>query len=152
LRIGARVEAAAPGARIEGYELQPQVDGGVEALIGFTAEPPLGAMVVVGSGGTLAELTRDRAADLAPVALPKARQLIRTTTLGEVLAGYRRHATPVDIEPLARTLQRVAALAADLHDVLAAADLNPVFVGPSGEVRVVDALFIAAGRPGGGTQ
>ncbi|MBO0746332.1 MAG: acetate--CoA ligase family protein, partial [Candidatus Dormibacteraeota bacterium] len=46
LRIGARVEAAAPGARIEGYELQPQVDGGVEALIGFTAEPPLGAMVV----------------------------------------------------------------------------------------------------------
>ena len=145
LQIGARVQTAAPGARIEGYELQPQVGGAVEALLGFTAEPPLGAMVVVGSGGTLAELTRDRAADLAPVSLPTARRLIRTTTLGEVLAGYRRHAKPIDIEPLARTVQRVAALAADLHDVLAAADFNPAFVGPNGEVQIADALFMASG-------
>ncbi len=55
-QIGARVGAAAPGARIEGYELQPYVPGGVEVLLGFKAAAPLGAMVVVGSGGTLAEL------------------------------------------------------------------------------------------------
>ncbi|MGH7911177.1 MAG: acetate--CoA ligase family protein, partial [Candidatus Dormibacteraceae bacterium] len=144
-QIRTQVDAAVPGARIEGYELQPEVDGGVEALLGFTAEPPLGAMVLVGSGGTLAELTRDRAVDLAPVSLPRARQLVRATTLGEVLAGYRRHATPTDTEPLARAVQQVASLAADLHDVLAAADFNPAFVRPSGEVQIVDALFIASG-------
>ncbi len=144
-QIKARVQAAVPQARTEGYELQPQVGDGVEALLGFTVEPPLGAMVLIGSGGTLAELTRDRAVDLAPVSLPAARELIRTTTLGEVLAGYRRRTKPTDIEPLARTVQRVGALAADLHDVLAAADFNPAFVLPSGEVQIVDALFIASG-------
>ena len=50
-----------------------------------------------------------------------------------------------DTESLARTVQQVGALAADLHDVLVAADFNPVFVRPSGEVRIVDALLIAAG-------
>ncbi|MFZ0216210.1 MAG: acetate--CoA ligase family protein, partial [Candidatus Dormiibacterota bacterium] len=144
-QIGAQVHTAMPRARIEGYELQPDVGGGVEALLGFTAEPPLGALVVVGSGGTLAELIRDRAVDLATVSLPAARRLIRATTLGEVLAGYRRHAEPIDIEPLARTVQQVAAMAADLHDVLAAADFNPAFVRPTGEVQIVDALFIASG-------
>lgn len=143
-RISGQVHAAVAGARIEGYELQPHVGGVVEALLGFTAEPPLGAMVLVGSGGTLAELTRDRAVDLAPVSLPTARRLIGATTLGRVLAGYRRQARPIDIEPLARTVQRVAALAADLHDVLAAADFNPAFVRPTGEVQIVDALFIAS--------
>jgi acetyltransferase len=144
-QIEARVRAAAPRARIEGYELQPQVSGGVEAMLGFTAERPLGAMVLIGSGGTLAELTRDRAVDLAPVSLPAARRLIRSTILGEVLAGYRRQAEPIDVEPLARALYQVAALAADLHDVLAEADFNPAFVCPNGEVQIVDALFIASG-------
>lgn len=144
-RIAGRVQAAAPRAVIEGYELQRQVEAGVEALLGFTAEPPLGALVVVGSGGTLAELTRDRAADLAPFALSTARRLIRDTALGQVLAGYRRHARPIDIEPLARTVQQVAALGVDLHHVLAAADFNPAFVGPNGEVQIVDALFVASG-------
>ncbi len=144
-QIRARVQAAVPGARIEGYELQPHVAGGVEALLGFAAEPPLGALVLVGSGGTLAELTRDRAVDLAPISLPGARRLIQATILGEVLAGFRRHARPIDPEPLARTLQQISALAADLHDVLAGADFNPAVVRPTGEVCIVDALFIASG-------
>ena len=144
-QIESRVGAAVPGARIEGYELQPQVGDGVEALLGFTSEPPLGAMVLVGTGGTLAELTRDRAVDLAPVSLPTARRMIGATTLGEVLAGYRRVAEATDTESLARTVQQVGALAADLHDVLVAADFNPVFVRPSGEVQIVDALFVASG-------
>jgi acyl-CoA synthetase (NDP forming) len=123
------VSRAAPGARIEGFEIQPYVPGGVEVILGFTSEPALGAMVVVGSGGVLAEVTRDRAADL-----------------GAILAGYRRAVEPTDAGQLAQTVHKVAAMAADLHDVVAAADFNPAFVrSGSGDVQIVDALFIAAG-------
>jgi acyl-CoA synthetase (NDP forming) len=140
------VSRAAPGARIEGFEIQPYVPGGVEVILGFTSEPALGAMVVVGSGGVLAEVTRDRAADLAPISPARARALIAATGLGAILAGYRRAVEPTDAGQLAQTVHKVAAMAADLHDVVAAADFNPAFVrSGSGDVQIVDALFIAAG-------
>jgi acetate---CoA ligase (ADP-forming) len=143
-QISARVELAAREARIEGYELQPYVPGGVEVLLGFTSEPPFGAMVLVGSGGVLAELVRDRAADLAPISPARAKEMIAATGLGAILSGYRRVVEPTDTGPLAEMIHRVAAMAADLHDVLLAADFNPAFVAsPGGGIKIVDALFIA---------
>jgi acetate---CoA ligase (ADP-forming) len=144
VQIGERVTRARPGSRIEGFELQPQLAADAEALLGFTVEPPVGAMVVVGAGGSLAELMRDRAADLAPVSLTEAMAMIARTELGRLLAGYRGLAASTDLGPLARLVQRVASMAADLQDVLSAADFNPTFVTrPSGQVRIADALFIA---------
>jgi acetate---CoA ligase (ADP-forming) len=143
-QIAERVEAARPGLRMEGFELQPLVASGTEALVGFTVEPPVGAMVVVGAGGSLAEVVRDRTADLAPVSLAEASALIANTELGRLLGGYRGLVAPTDVSHLAYLVQQVASMAADLHDVLSAADFNPVFVAsPSGQVQIADALFIA---------
>jgi acetate---CoA ligase (ADP-forming) len=143
-QIGERVGRARPGLRIEGFELQPQLESGTEALLGFTVEPPVGAMVVVGAGGSLAELMRDRAADLAPVSMTEATAMIARTELGRLLGGYRGLAARTDVRPLARMVQQVASLAADLRDVLSAADFNPTFVtSPSGQVQIADALFVA---------
>jgi acetate---CoA ligase (ADP-forming) len=143
-QIGERVARAGPGLRIEGFELQPQLASGAEALVGFTVEPPVGAMVVVGTGGSLAELVRDRAADLAPVSLAEALAMVGRTKLGVALGGYRNLTLPTDLKPLARLVRQVASMAADLQDLVSAADFNPTFVtSPSGDVRIADALFIA---------
>jgi acetate---CoA ligase (ADP-forming) len=143
--IGERVARARPGLRIDGFELQPQLTAGTEALLGFTVEPPVGPMVVVGTGGSLAELVRDRAADLAPVSLAEADAMIARTELGRVLRGYRSLVVPTDVRPLARLVRQVASMAADLQDLVSAADFNPTFIAsPSGEVRIADALFIAS--------
>ncbi|MGH3401155.1 MAG: acetate--CoA ligase family protein [Streptosporangiaceae bacterium] len=143
-QMGQYVATARPGLRLEGFELQPLLAGGTEALVGFTVEPPVGAMVVVGSGGSLAELTRDRAADLAPLSLAEANALIARTELGRLLDGYRSLVAPTDVGPLAYLVQQVASMAAELQDVLSAADFNPAFVAsPSGQVLIADALFIA---------
>jgi acyl-CoA synthetase (NDP forming) len=145
-QIAAQVGAAVPGLRTEGFELQPQLPGGTEVLLGFTSEPPFGPMVVVGTGGSLAELISDRAADLAPLSQAEATEMIANTRIGRLLSGYRGLTSPTDIAPLARVVRQVSDLAADLQDVLSAADFNPAFVSsPSGEVRIVDALFIARG-------
>ena len=130
-RIGERVARARPGLRIDGFELQPQLTAGTEALLGFTVEPPVGPMVVVGTGGSLAELVRDRAADLAPVSLAEADAMIARTELGRVLPATGGLVVPTDVRPLARLVRQVASMAADLQDLVSAADFNPTFIAQS---------------------
>jgi hypothetical protein len=63
-----------------------------------------------------------------------------------MLGGYRNLMPVTDPAPLADLIAALSELAADMHDVLAACDLNPVMVSPgSGKVRLVDVLFVAAG-------
>jgi hypothetical protein len=51
--------------------------------------------------------------------------------------------TPTDTAPLVDVAIRLSELASDLGEVIAACDLNPVLVRKgTGEIRVVDALFV----------
>ena len=97
--IERNVRAARPGAVIEGYELQEQLTGWVEAMAGIKATPPFGALILVGSGGTLIELLQDRALSLSPVTPDEAAAMIRQTRLGARLAGYRNLLPRTDLTP-----------------------------------------------------
>jgi acetyltransferase len=144
--IGRAVRDAVPSAVIEGYELQEELSGGIEAVAGFKATPPFGALVMAGTGGTLVELQNDRAFSLAPLDAAEATALIRQTRLGALLGGYRNLVPATDLTEVAAILTNLSRLAADMRDVLAEGDLNPVMIAPgSGKARLVDALFIAAG-------
>jgi acyl-CoA synthetase (NDP forming) len=142
--IRASVTQAKPDAAIDGYELQEQVTDSVEALAGFTAAPPFGALTIVGSGGVLAELEADHASGLGVISPERATAMIAGTRLGKVLDGYRNLTPKTELAGLADLVCRLSALAADLSDVLAECDLNPVMVGKgSGAVKVVDVLMVA---------
>jgi acetate---CoA ligase (ADP-forming) len=146
-RIARNVDAAAPHAVINGYELQEQIAGDAEAVVGFAATAPLGSLMVVGSGGTMVELAADRALGLAPLSIPDATQMILQTRLGKLLDGYRNLLPKTDLSQLAALLQNLSALAMDLGDLIKACDLNPVLIKKgTGEIRVVDALMIAGTR------
>jgi acetyltransferase len=139
-----RLAASHPAARIEGYELQPDLSGRVEAMAGWVAAPPFGALLTLGSGGTLVELLSDRATDLCPVTETEATCLIAATALGSRLAGYRDLLPPTPRAALAALAANLSRLAADLAGPLAECDLNPILVEPrTGEARVVDALLVA---------
>jgi acyl-CoA synthetase (NDP forming) len=144
-QIAANVTAAAPKARIDGFELQEQFQGDAEAMIGFAAAPPFGSLVVVGTGGTTAELQADKALRLAPIERDEANDMIAMTRLGKLLSGYRNLMPITDTSKLADLVVRTSMLAADLGDLVTACDLNPVLVcKQSGEVRLVDALMLSA--------
>ncbi len=146
-RIAANVAAAAPQARIAGFELQEQFQGDAEAMVGFAATPPFGSLVVVGTGGTMVELQADKAVRLAPIERHDAASMIAATRLGKLLAGYRNLMPETDTSQLADLVVRTSQLAADLGDLLTACDLNPVLVHKgSGAVRLVDALMLSAAR------
>jgi acyl-CoA synthetase (NDP forming) len=141
--IRSRAASRLPHVTIEGFELQEQLQDRIEAMVGFTASPPFGALMAVGTGGTLVELHADRALGLSPVSVEAADRMIGETRLGRLLAGYRSLIPKTDPRPLARLVAELSTLAAELGDAVAACDLNPVLVQKgSGEARVVDALII----------
>lgn len=138
-----RVLQARPGARIDGFELQEEMTGCLEAAIGFIAAPPFGALCMIGTGGVLVELESDRAVGLAPFTAAQAESLIGRTRLGRRLAGYRALMPPTNLAPLADCLARLSRLAADLSGSIQGCDLNPVLIRPgTGEARVADVLMI----------
>jgi acetyltransferase len=137
------VALKAPQARVHGIEIQRQVEQGIEAYVGFSADPVFGSVVTVGLGGTLVELHRDVATAPGLVGIDGALQMIEATKLGTILAGYRGVYPPTDRLPLAHALHSVARLASELGPHLAEGDLNPVLVQPAtGEVTVVDWLLV----------
>jgi acetate---CoA ligase (ADP-forming) len=138
------VLAAKPSAVIEGFELQSQIDGAVEVLLGYKTDQPFGSLVAVGTGGSLTELIRDIRTELAPLSRTQAEGMVAETNVGKLLAGYRGLVDVTDTGPLVEVVQRLSMLAADLGDLIVEVDLNPAFVlSPSGRVVVVDGLLVA---------
>lgn len=141
--IERNVRAALPDVTIEGFELQEEIVGWVEAMAGFTSAPPFGPLVVVGSGGTLVEITADRAARIAPLTQADVHEMIASTKLSKLLAGYRNLMPVTDVSGLATVVERLSQLAADLDGIMIACDINPVLIRKgTGEIRIVDALCI----------
>jgi len=137
-RVLARVRAAKPHARIEGFVAASMQRGLGEAIVGFRRDPQVGPIVLVGAGGTLAELYGDVALRPAPVTVEEARRMVGEVRGFAALAGYR-NAPRADLEALAQAVAAFSMLAA-LPEV-DEAEINPLLVKAEGVVGV-DALLV----------
>jgi acetyltransferase len=134
--VVSNVRDAEPDADVAGVLIQPQVDDGVEALVGVSRDPEFGPLLAVGSGGTLVEEFDDRALRIPPVGTDEARAAIAETHLGPLFE--RDDVTDEAADALADLAVGVGDLAVEVAS-LAELDLNPVLVRDDG-VAVVDAL------------
>ncbi len=139
-RLFKRVSATRPDARIEGVIAATMQTGLGEAILGYRVDPQVGPLIVVGAGGTLAELYRDVALRPAPVTLQDAQAMIDEVRGLAPLAGYR-NAPRGDLAALARAIVDFSRLAV-LPEV-SEAEINPLIVKAEGEGVVgVDALLV----------
>ena len=111
-------------------------------ILGLKIDPQYGPLVLIGAGGVYVEVLGDVRAMLAPVSQAEARSAIDSLASRKLLDGVRG-AKPSDVDALAETVTRLSWLAADMGDVLAEADINPLLAGPDG-VIALDALFVPA--------
>ncbi|WP_181311713.1 acetate--CoA ligase family protein [Nocardioides campestrisoli] len=113
---------------------------GVELIVGATRDPVFGPVVMVGSGGILAELVGDRTFARCPVSVDEAREMVSRLRVARLLDGYR--GKPHDTDSLAAVVARLSEVFA-ASPWLAEVDLNPVLVQVSGAgATVVDAALV----------
>jgi len=115
---------------------------GVEVALGILRDPTFGPLVLVAAGGVLIELLHDRALAFPPLDEAGARRLVDRLQMRPLLDGVRG-APAGDVASLAHAVSRLSVLAADLGDLLAELDVNPMIVSPDGCVAV-DALVVPA--------
>jgi acetate---CoA ligase (ADP-forming) len=142
-RMQQSLRAAAPTARIEGFEVEAQVSGGKEVLLGVQRDPGFGPIVVFGLGGIYVEVLRDVTFRLAPVRPLSAEHMVRSVKAFPLLRGVRGE-PPSDLPALQEAIERVSQLAVELPQV-SELDINPLIVRPAGKgVVAVDARVVLA--------
>ncbi len=139
----ARATKTKPKARLDGVEIQPQVVGGTEMIVGMTRDPVFGPAVLVGTGGVFAEILADVAVRPLPIDRRDAEDMVRSLAGYPLLTGARGRAR-ADVKALIDVILSVARLANACGDRLAELDLNPVVVRPRGALAV-DSLVVRAG-------
>lgn len=132
----ARIAAARPHARLDGFTVQPLLARPMaqEVLAGVVRDPTFGPVVVVGHGGVAVEVLADRAVGLPPLNASLARDMIGRTRVSRLLGGFRDRPA-ADLDALARVLVALGRLAADLPEV-AELDLNPLLCDAEGVIAV----------------
>jgi acyl-CoA synthetase (NDP forming) len=139
-----RVRAARPNARIDGILVQEMRKGRAELILGYKRDPQVGPVIVLGVGGTLAEIYRDFCVRIAPVTAAEAHEMIDEVKGLASIRGYRGQPKG-DLDALAHALCAFSSLAAIEGCTVNEAEINPLIVGAAGEgVAAVDGLIVLA--------
>jgi acyl-CoA synthetase (NDP forming) len=118
--------------------VQRMVKGLAEAIVGYRVDPVVGPLVLVGAGGTLAEIYQDVVLALAPVTEDEAMAMIERVKGLAVLRGYR-NLPRGDLGALAKAVSALSRLCS--VPGIQEAEINPLIVDASGVVAV-DALVV----------
>jgi acetate---CoA ligase (ADP-forming) len=130
-----RIRRRAPEARLAGVYVEKMAAPGREVILGMNRDPQFGPMLMFGLGGIFVEVMKDVAFHLAPITADEAMQMLRNTRSYALLKGVRGQ-MGVDMEALARALQRISQLVTDFPQI-DELDINPLIVGAFGTEPVV---------------
>ena len=143
----AREAAMNPPLILNGIMVQKMISGGIELIIGVSADALFGPVLMLGWGGIFVEALGLAAWRVCPIGPEDARAMIRELPgLGKVLKGARG-GPPLDTQALIDTMVRISAMAYALRDQVSSMDFNPIMVLPEGQgIALVDCRMIL--RPG----
>ena len=136
------------GPQMGGAVIQPMAPWGVEAIVGLASDPDFGPVVMVGLGGVMTDLLRDRAFAVPPLGPGVADAMVASLRAAPLLDGYRG-SPKVDRQSLVTMLERIAHVAEEVPE-LVELDLNPILVSPAGALVVDCKARLAPRQPGPG--
>ncbi|HUP20399.1 MAG TPA: acetate--CoA ligase family protein [Gemmatimonadota bacterium] len=117
------IVAGVGDARIDAMRVQRMVRGGRETVIGMSADPLFGPLVMFGLGGVYVEVLKDVAFRIAPVSDVDAAEMVRAIRGFPLLEGVRGE-PPVAFAVLEEVIQRVSGMVLDFPEI-AEMDVNP---------------------------
>lgn len=129
-------------AEPETYLVQKMMHGGIEVILGLRRDPQLGSFILIGAGGTAAEIMGDTSMRLLPISRVDAQEMVQDLRISRLLDGYRGKG-PYDIDALVDAICALAGLGEKLGARLIEAEVNPLLVFPVGKgVAAVDGLGV----------
>jgi len=136
-----RAKQKRPEADIIGATVQKMVTypHGFELIMGAKKDPVFGSVIMVGMGGTAAEVFRDRALGLPPLSESLARNMLESLKSWPLLRGYRG-GPGVNIDRLIEIIMRFSYLVADYPEIKEL-DINPLLCTPE-HVIALDARVV----------
>jgi acetyltransferase len=130
-----------PAAKIDGVTVQKMISSkdAIELILGIKKDPVFGTVMLIGMGGTTAELFKDNHLEFPPLNERLARQMLQSLQIYPLLTGYRG-SKPKNIDKLIEAIIRMSYLAADYPEI-EELDINPILVGPD-DVIALDARIV----------
>ena len=116
-----------------------------ELLVSVRSVPPVGMLLTLGAGGTLAELLDDTAGLLLPASADEVRGALRSLRIWPLLAGHRG-GSPAAVDEVVATVSALGALVRDDRSIIEV-EINPLMVTADSAVAA-DALMLMAEAPG----
>lgn len=137
----ARIDSIKSRTRKKRYLVEAMAPPGLEVIVGARNDPGWGPVVLLGLGGTAAEVLEDVSMRLAPVSKTDALAMIDELKSAPLFNGFRG-APKADRDALADTIVAVGAIVLETPGVREI-DLNPVRVYADGNgVMALDALIL----------
>jgi acyl-CoA synthetase (NDP forming) len=129
------------GISCDQFLLQEMVTGGVEMILGMHRDPT-GSAILLGMGGTAAELLEDTVLRMCPVNKADAREMMESLKTWPLLNGYRGRPL-ADSEALVDAIVSFSNMVELLGDRLVTAEINPLFVLEVRQgVKAADAVMV----------
>ena len=147
--LGDPVEAASAARRLAGDDgtvmVESCVTGAIaELLVSVRSAPPVGMLLTLGAGGTLAELLDDTASLLLPASADDVRGALSSLRLWPTLTGHRGRPAAA-VEAVIDTIGALGALVRDDRSIIEI-EINPLIVTRETAVAA-DALMLVAEPP-----
>jgi len=145
-RIKASAKKHCPDAVVEGVTVEPMIslENAHELIVGVKRDPTFGSVIMVGTGGTAAEVMKDRALGLPPLNERLCRRMLESLRTWPLLEGYRGR-PGVDMDKLVETLIRFSYLVAD-HPKIGEFDINPLLVSPTATIALDARAMVSPAR------
>ncbi len=130
-----------PDAKIDGVTVQKMISSkdAVELILGIKKDPVFGTVMLVGMGGTTAELFKDKRLEFPPLNERLAIHMLQSLKIYPLLKGYRG-SKPKNINKLIEVIIRLSYLAADYPEI-EELDINPLLVTPD-NIIALDARIV----------
>jgi acyl-CoA synthetase (NDP forming) len=133
------ITAAAPD-ELDGFLVQPQIQGKRELVAGLFRDPQFGPVVMFGIGGVFTEAFADVSFRLAPISETDVAEML-TQIRATALLGKYRGEEAVNREQIIQTLNGLSRIGLELPEI-AEIDINPLLVTSNGRLQAVDALVV----------
>lgn len=128
------------GIDLEGFLIQPMLEGKREFVAGLFHDEQFGPVIMFGLGGIFTEALADVVFRLAPVDEADAVEMIEELNAQKLLGDFRGEQAP-DRQALIRTLTGLSQIALEAEQIREI-DINPLLITADGTVTAVDALIV----------